>query len=104
MTEKYVAVVFFGGPRDGDRVLFSFPPSLEWHFTPEVAKPEGSLDVIDPNRVVHRYVMNESQDGFDVITFDDVELQDLLKEPGMITLRARMHEKRALRYDWEGTV
>lgn len=102
--QRYVTVELFGGPRDGDKLLFEFPPVQEWEF-----EQHGTIDHRPmtthamPERVpivVHRYVMSASQPGYEVLTLLPDQVKLCVEKPEVLHHIAS--RKKAMHFEYEG--
>jgi hypothetical protein len=98
---RYVAVEFRGGPRDGEKMLFEFPPAEVWEF----AAPRAFVNMDAPHAELpperaYIYRLGSTQDGYEVVTLLDQQLRDCLKNPKLLAYV--MNRKRPMLFDYEG--
>lgn len=90
MTDgRYVVVEFHGGPKDGLKALFEFPPHDSWFFPLPGAANEP--------RHVYRIA---DQQNFEVLHLDDAEIQELLADQKQML--ESMGAKRAMVFEYQG--
>ena len=107
---RYVVVEFFGGPRDGERALFDFPPRELYDFAPLPGSSPGLIygsatSSPEAPEVPHfRYRMVRPEHGYAVLELSDAEIRAVIHRPRDLEalLRQWADEYPSVRYDYVG--
>jgi hypothetical protein len=99
---RYVVVEFFGGPQDGERALFDFPPQEQYDV---VVPPGPSASLMpSPEAVVlprFRYRVAREQHSYAVLELSDVQIRAALSQELYLRQLADASPS-ATRYDYVG--